>query len=285
MKTPKVTDSTEQVFLPQKVKQRHGLLLSSSVASLAFGLLIPHFFLPALLFSLTCLGLLFLFTRKPSLFKASSSRRLQDLKDNMYDCDQKINRLEKLLDKKEYIQYGILAYQILSQLTTIQTESESLKSFMDATIYKGISQRVGQEQSKIKASLDLLDISRITGSTDTVLQEILKYAPEITKIYQSIQSDHLEILSKLKEAENKTELLAIHDINMNRFRDILLGYLKIKEAPKNYNRAEDRLIKAKAAMEQFDTDLDDTLKKLNEAELGDFEISLRMMEKKSYGQE
>jgi hypothetical protein len=80
MKTPKVTDSTEQGFLPQKVKQRHGLLLSSSVASLAFGLLIPHFFLPALLFTLTCLGLLFLFTRKPSLFKASSSRRLQDLK-------------------------------------------------------------------------------------------------------------------------------------------------------------------------------------------------------------
>ncbi|MGT2756184.1 hypothetical protein [Streptococcus ovuberis] len=69
---------------------------------------------------------------------------------------------------------------------------------------------------------------------------------------------------------------------MKQFYDILHGYLKIKKAPKNYHQAESRLTKAKAALEQFDTDLDATLKKLNEAEPDDFEISLRMMEKKQY---
>ena len=38
---------------------------------------------------------------------------------------------------------------------------------------------------------------------------------------------------------------------MDRFRDILDGYLKIKKAPKNYYNADERLAKAKAAMEDL----------------------------------
>ena len=46
-----------------------------------------------------------------------------------------------------------------------------------------------------------------------------------------------------------------------------------------YN-AEERLSSAKSAIEQFDLDLDETLRQLNEADLRDFDISLRILSKK-----
>ena len=64
---------------------------------------------------------------------------------------------------------------------------------------------------------------------------------------------------------------------MKRFRDILEGYLKIKQSPKDYYNADARLEQAQKALEQFDLDLDETLRRLNESQLQDFEISLRMM--------
>ena len=91
------------------------------------------------------------------------------------------------------------------------------------------------------------------------------------------KKDHLTILKKIENADNKEELTALHEADMDRFRDILDGYLKIKKAPKNYYNADERLAKAKAAMEKFDLALDETLRKLNESDLKDFDISLRMM--------
>ena len=66
---------------------------------------------------------------------------------------------------------------------------------------------------------------------------------------------------------------------MQRFNDILKGYVKIKKSPKDYFNAEERLTQAKLAMESFDKDLDDTIKKFNEADMKDFEVSLRMMKR------
>lgn len=61
--------------------------------------------------------------------------------------------------------------------------------------------------------------------------------------------------------------------------DILEGYLKIKQAPKNFYNAEERLEKARLAIEKFDKELDETLRQLNERDLKDFDISLRIMNK------
>ena len=66
---------------------------------------------------------------------------------------------------------------------------------------------------------------------------------------------------------------------MEKFQTILEGYLKIKAKPKNYNRAEERLEQAKAAIEQFDLELDQVLRELNETDMRDFDISLRILEK------
>ena len=86
-----------------------------------------------------------------------------------------------------------------------------------------------------------------------------------------------ETKQKIKETDNPSELEALHSISMKRFRDILDGYLKIKASPKDYYNAEERLKQAKEALLQFDLDLDETLRKLNESQLQDFEISLHMM--------
>ncbi len=58
---------------------------------------------------------------------------------------------------------------------------------------------------------------------------IADIAPEILETYCNIQRDNLVILEKLEKVTDKREeLTAIHEANMNRFNDILQGYLKIK---------------------------------------------------------
>lgn len=109
---------------------------------------------------------------------------------------------------------------------------------------------------------------------------IANLAPEILETYCNIQRDNLVILDKLEEAsDKKEELRAIHESNMSRFQDILAGYLKIKQSPKDFFNAEERMEKAKLAMETFDRDLDQTIRQFNEADMQDFEVSLRMMKK------
>lgn len=67
---------------------------------------------------------------------------------------------------------------------------------------------------------------------------------------------------------------------MNRFEDVLTGYLKIKQSPKDYYKADERLETARLALVQFDEDLDETLRQLNESDMKDFDISLRLMKDK-----
>lgn len=103
--------------------------------------------------------------------------------------------------------------------------------------------------------------------------------PEIAAYVQNIEADDKLIRQKIEEKNpaNRQELLAVHEANMNRFRDILDGYLKIKQSPKDYYQAEERLAKSRQALEKFDLDLDSTLRQLNEDDLMNFEVSLRLM--------
>ncbi|HFR3724820.1 TPA: hypothetical protein ACHVE2_001508, partial [Streptococcus suis] len=125
--------------------------------------------------------------------------------------------------------------------------------------------------------------TQVSTGGNAVMDEqgmIADLAPEILETYCNIQRDNLVILEKLEKATDKREeLTAIHEANMNRFNDILQGYLKIKKSPKDYFNAEERLVQAKSAMEMFDKDLDDTIKQFNEADMKDFEVSLRMMKR------
>ncbi|WP_443255852.1 hypothetical protein [Streptococcus sp. S784/96/1] len=237
--------------------------------------------IPLLLFLGAGYGVYYSVTRKSALENKNTALRLQDLKETISQCDRQIKLLESYLDDKNFTQYSILAKQILPNLATIKSETDALKSKIDLNIYKRIMKRAGNEEDKINIQLRALNISTDTSSTSEQEVDILTRAPEIVTTYQNIQRDHMEILEKLKNAENASELKALHDINMQRFKDILDGYLKIKETPKNYYNADERLAQAKTALEKFDKNLDETLRQLNESQLSDFEISLRMMEEKT----
>lgn len=87
-----------------------------------------------------------------------------------------------------------------------------------------------------------------------------------------------QLLKKIEEADNKAELAAIHQANMKRFTDVLAGYIRIKQSPKNFNNAKERLEQALQAIKKFNLDLDETLRQLNESDMKDFDVSLRMMQ-------
>ena len=148
---------------------------------------------------------------------------------------------------------------------------------MDLNIYKRVLKKAETVEKDIKFQLDRLDVSPVNPDISEEEADLLELAPELAHLYNNIQQDHLTILKKIENADNKEELTVLHEADMDRFRDILDGYLKIKKAPKNYYNADERLAKAKTAMEKFDLALDETLRKLNESDLKDFDISLRMM--------
>lgn len=111
-------------------------------------------------------------------------------------------------------------------------------------------------------------------------EQIARLAPEILETYCNVQRDHLVVCEKLQaNLDKKEELTALHEANMQRFEDILEGYLKMKASPKDFFNATERLQQAKEAMEQFDSQLDETIRQFNEEDMRDFEISLRMMRK------
>ncbi|MDK6788320.1 hypothetical protein QP330_10780, partial [Actinotignum timonense] len=76
-------------------------------------------------------------------------------------------------------------------------------------------------------------------------------APELLETIHNIQTDHEAILKKISQSEsnNKEELTAIHQSQMEHYEDILEGYLKIKTSPKDFYNAKERLSSAKVAIE------------------------------------
>lgn len=232
-------------------------------------------------------GIYYLATRQTRLDKVNTAQRLQDLKDEIQVADRQVKLLDNYLDEKDYTQYSIVARQLLPKIQNIQSEATSLKDKMDLKIYKRVVKKAVEVEEDIKLQLEKLNISPNTAPASSEEKDILKRAPELTEVYTNIQRDHTSILEKIEQADNKAELLALHESNMKRFDDILTGYLKIKENPNNYYNAAERLAQAEAALEKFDLDLDETLRQLNESDLKDFDVSLRMMntEHKDYAAE
>ena len=170
----------------------------------------------------------------------------------------------------------------------------SIQKYIPIQDFTKVAQTINQQTTAIQTELKKRQIPSAAGPSPHIEEThshaapqakpasseeewVLQIAPEIIQSYRNIQKDHQLILQKIKEAQNQSELEVLHGINMKRFRDILEGYLKIKQSPKDYYNADARLEQAQKALEQFDLDLDETLRRLNESQLQDFEISLRMM--------
>ncbi|HHT7802802.1 TPA: hypothetical protein ACT2HZ_000341 [Streptococcus suis] len=282
----KLTDirhrKTNQVQTRAKNNLFVGLGLLGGISLLGFQ---SHYLFPILILSALAYLAFYIIHRNTAKSTKDIALRLQNLKEAISHSEHEITKLDNYLKEKNYSQYALLAQELLPQLTAIKNETTELKNHLENDISKAIIHQTIQEEEKITKQLKLLNLISPSSFISEETKKILSIAPELATTYQNVQNDHIEILEQLKNLENAEELRVIHEINMKHYKDILDGYLKIKENPKNFYSAEERLAQSKLALEKFDADLDETLRKLNERQLNAFEISLRMMGKDANGED
>lgn len=216
--------------------------------------------------------------------KQASIGRIEDLKAKIGQADRRIKELESYQEYGKKEDYQDLALQILPQLTYIKNVAKELRDEIPASVYQRIQTKITTVTEEIDKQLQKIEREKRQKETQPKKTSLEELAPELVATVRNIQIDHEAILQKISQSEsnNKEELTAIHQSQMEHYEDILEGYLKIKASPKDFYNAEERLAKAKAAIEQFDLDLDEALRQLNEADLRDFDISLRILDKEKH---
>lgn len=213
--------------------------------------------------------------------KQASIGRIEDLKSEIGQADRRIKKLEGYQEDGDQESYQNLALEILPQLTYIKNAANDLRGEIPTSVYQRIQTKIRTVTDEIDEQLKKIEREKKRKEAQPKKTSLEELAPELVATVRNIQIDHEAILQKISQSEsnNKEELTAIHQSQMEHYEDILEGYLKIKASPKDFYNAEERLAKAKAAIEQFDLDLDEALRQLNEADLRDFDISLRILDK------
>lgn len=213
--------------------------------------------------------------------KQASIGRIEDLKSEIGHADRRIKELEGYQEDGNQESYQNLALEILPQLTYIKNAANDLRGEIPTSVYQRIQTKIRTVTDEIDEQLKKIEREKKRKEAQPKKTSLEELAPELVATVRNIQIDHEAILQKISQSEsnNKEELTAIHQSQMEHYEDILEGYLKIKASPKDFYNAEERLAKAKAAIEQFDLDLDEALRQLNEADLRDFDISLRILDK------
>ena len=213
--------------------------------------------------------------------KQASIGRIEDLKSEIGHADRRIKELEGYQEDGDQESYQNLALEILPQLTYIKNAANDLRGEIPTSVYQRIQTKIRTVADEIDEQLKKIEREKKRKEAQPKKTSLEELAPELVATVRNIQIDHEAILQKISQSEsnNKEELTAIHQSQMEHYEDILEGYLKIKASPKDFYNAEERLAKAKAAIEQFDLDLDEALRQLNEADLRDFGISLRILDK------
>ena len=213
--------------------------------------------------------------------KQASIGRIEDLKSEIGHADRRIKELEGYQEDGDQESYQNLALEILPQLTYIKNAANDLRGEIPTSVYQRIQTKIRTVTDEIDEQLKKIEREKKRKEAQPKKTSLEELAPELVATVRNIQIDHEAILQKISQSEsnNKEELTAIHQSQMEHYEDILEGYLKIKASPKDFYNAEERLAKAKAAIKQFDLDLDEALRQLNEADLRDFDISLRILDK------
>ena len=213
--------------------------------------------------------------------KQASISRIEDLKSEIGHADRRIKELEGYQEDGDQESYQNLALEILPQLAYIKNAANDLRGEIPTSVYQRIQTKIRTVTDEIDEQLKKIEREKKRKEAQPKKTSLEELAPELVATVRNIQIDHEAILQKISQSEsnNKEELTAIHQSQMEHYEDILEGYLKIKASPKDFYNVEERLAKAKAAIEQFDLDLDEALRQLNEAALRDFDISLRILDK------
>ncbi|MGT2911512.1 hypothetical protein ACVR1I_07360 [Streptococcus cameli] len=236
--------------------------------------------IPILIFSGIGYGIYYAIKKEKTKQQHLASSQLNLLKDDLRKAENDYFRVQELLkqDKKSEAQYG--TQHILKELQHISFNLQHLQKHIPTEEFIQTSQTIQKQINMLKA-IDAPTPSEAPVQPQNKEEMIVQMAPEILEFYQNIQKDHAAIIKKIKNAPNAAELEVMHRSAMERFEDIIETYLRIKESPKDFYMAQERLEKAKLAIQQFDADLDENLRQLNENEMTQFEISLRLMSQKS----
>ncbi|MGT2756189.1 hypothetical protein [Streptococcus ovuberis] len=201
------------------------------------------------------------------------------------ELDRLVERHSNRLDTQQYQD----AISLIHVSSALKPKGNFLNDVTDGVL--NLVEDIFPEAEKVTARLrpketvdnpDIIYQAADDKSHETFLKmrHIQQVAPEILETYTSLSKSHEQIVEKLEKAQlaNKKELLAIHLSNMRNFNDVLDGYLRIKEDPSQYFKAEDRLKQAKFSLESGQEILKQTLRQINENDMMNFEISLRLLQ-------
>ena len=181
--------------------------------------------LPLIMIGGVGVGTYFLITQKSRRQKKLAYQQLLLIETNLKQSEREMLDLGSLLDQQHYLKFESSAKQLLQKLTSYSYLIYSIQKYVDRTEFTKISQKINYQIEAIQAELNKQHISPDSKPATNEEEVILRMAPEIIQSYRNIQCDHRLILQKIKEAENRSELEALHHINMKRFKDILDGYL------------------------------------------------------------
>lgn len=209
------------------------------------------------------------------------AKRIQDLKDTVRIADSQHNLLKRYLMENDYSNFQMVSSQLLPKLDYIKSETLNLKDQLPRDVFQRINHKADDVRVDTMLQLEQLQVDS-TASKEMVFDKMIdQHAPEVKELFANVQKDDKNIKAKIQEADNQAELTALHESSMQHFYDILQGYLQMKASPKDYYYVDERLANGLTALKQFDLDLDETLRKLNESHLKDFDVSLRMMQEQS----
>lgn len=205
---------------------------------------------------------------------------VKDLKARVKDLSQALEQLTADKGQLAWDSYKTQAKQLLNHLEALKQDLITHQKSLEPATFHRLLARIQVEKTTLAQSLQQEQGAATSHvSTEQVAQE----APELLEAVTAISQDSQTIMDRLltSDSSNKAELRQLHETNMTRFKAILDGYLAIKRSPNHYYDAKGRLATAQTTIEGFALALKDQLKQLNENDMHEFEVNLRLLNTKT----
>ena len=219
---------------------------------------------------------------KKGTTRYTDDRDSQRLADSLIEQAKELklytDRLEFFEGNKDYDNYDKLVQELYPKLDDFEDLLQELKGRIPDDVFQNLVNRtiyIRAETDRRRATMMEIKEEKETKE----LEE--KYLAELQPSMNQIKEASETLLQKIDAADlqNKDELKALHETHLNRYQDIVEGYVMMKKNPDDYHDVEDRLSRAQAALEKMVEDLNKMIIQINEGDLRDFDISLRLMEK------
>lgn len=200
---------------------------------------------------------------------------IQDLKHRVKDLNQALETLAQHRPRLDWASYREKAVDLLQALDQLKTDLTKQRRRLSTTTYKRLMARIETEENQLKETLT----AEQAPAQPAKEPDLADLPLDIRETVLAIYADNQTIIEQVKASTsgNQAELLQLHQTNMDRFQSILTGYLAIQKSPSHYFDAQNRLDTAKTSMEAFAHSLKEQLRQLNENDMREFEVNLRLL--------